>query len=55
MSTMEINLQEIHDFAISLAKDAGTVMLEASKSRLSVVNGAVKEKKNCILHTVSDR
>jgi hypothetical protein len=43
----DLNLQEIHEFAIELAKKAGNVILEASNSRLSNTSSSVGEKKNC--------
>jgi hypothetical protein len=47
-STMtSLNLQEIRDFAIDLAKQAGTMILKASNSRLSVSSSSTAEKLNC--------
>ena len=40
-------LQEIHDFAVKVAKDAGMVIMKASNSRLSSNVGSMSEKKNC--------
>jgi hypothetical protein len=44
----ELNLQEIHDFAVALAKEAGAMILAASNTRLSSKLTAASEKKNCI-------
>jgi len=43
-----LNLQEIHDFAIDLAKKAGKMILEGSNKRLSSNTTSTSEKKNCI-------
>ena len=45
-----LNLQEIHDFAIELAKKAGQMILTASNTRLSGPSTTMAEKKNCPLH-----
>ena len=42
-----LNLQEIHDFAVELAKKAGGMILKASNSRLSSTSSGMSEKKNC--------
>jgi len=45
MSTL--NLQEIHDFAVDVAKKAGQMILKASNTRLSSSSTTIAEKKNC--------
>jgi hypothetical protein len=47
-ATMSINLQEIESFAISLAKEAGAVIKEASQKRNSVATADVDEKLNSV-------
>jgi len=47
---MSLNLQEIHDFAVELAKKAGGMILKASNSRLSSITASMSEKKNCPSH-----
>jgi myo-inositol-1(or 4)-monophosphatase len=42
-----LDLREIHDFAVDLAKKAGEMILKASNSRLSSIASTVSEKKNC--------
>jgi len=49
-----LNLQEIHDFAVSLAKKAGGMILKASNSRLSSTTSSMAEKKNCPFLPPSD-
>ena len=44
-----LNLQEIHDFAVELAKNAGAVIMSASDTRLSSTMSTASEKKNCTL------
>jgi hypothetical protein len=52
-----LNLQEIHDFAVELAKKAGGMILKASNSRLSNATSSMAEKKNCPflppIHTIN--
>jgi len=43
----DLNLQEIHDFAVDLAKQAGKMILKASNSRLSSTSSSTAEKLNC--------
>ena len=42
-----LNLQEIHDFAVDVAKKAGEMILKASNSRLASNLYSITEKKNC--------
>jgi hypothetical protein len=42
-----LNLQEIHDFAVDVAKNAGAMILAASNTRLSSTTSTTSEKKNC--------
>jgi len=44
----DLNLQEILEFAISVAQDAGGMILQASRSRLSTTSSTMSEKMNCI-------
>jgi hypothetical protein len=44
----ELNLPEILEFAVSVAKDAGRMILKASNSRLSSTSSTMSEKKNGI-------
>jgi len=44
----DLDLQEIHDFAVELAKRAGTMILKASNSRLSGTSSSAAEKLNCL-------
>lgn len=45
----EVNLSEVHDFAVDLAKKAARMILEASNKRLSSTATTTSEKKNCQL------
>jgi hypothetical protein len=45
----DLPLQEIHDFAVALAKKAGEVILKASNSRLSTTSATMEEKMNCLV------
>lgn len=49
-----LNLQEIHDFAVEIARNAGGMILKASNSRLSNTISTMAEKKNCPLLPSSD-
>jgi hypothetical protein len=55
----DLNLQEIHDFAIELAKKAGGMILKASNSRLSNSTSTMAAKKNCPFlpsnHTINSK